>query len=137
MELNGTDQTPALPGEIVPTMNTEYVYYASNVKQGDAWTPSVLAYAVDGSGDAKIVGSGSFPAAVDDGVICATDRVESESDVLGYASVVSLRDGESADVLTVNAADSQWCISGVWASRDLRVVAFSHAAENQGCYIGV
>ncbi len=136
-ELNGTDQTPALPGEIVPKMNAEYVYYASNVKQGDAWTPSVLAYAVDGSGDAKIVGSGSFPAAVDDGVICATDRVESESDVLGYASVVSLRDGESTDVLTVNAADSQWCISGVWAPRDLRVVAFSHAAENQGCYIGV
>lgn len=28
-ELNGTDQTPALPGEIVPKMNAEYVYYAS------------------------------------------------------------------------------------------------------------
>lgn len=45
--------------------------------------------------------------------------------------------GEPRQVLTVDTAESDWCISGIWASEGLRVVAFSQATENQGCYIGI
>lgn len=136
-ELNGTDQTPALPGEIVPTANEHHAYYASNVKQGDEWVPTVLSYPVDGSGAGSVVASGSFPAATPKGVLYATDRVKGDADFLGYASVVEQGDSEPKNILTVDAAESGWCVSGVWASEGLRVVSFSHAVENQGCYIGI
>lgn len=91
--LNGTDQVPARPGEIVPTINDRHVYYASNVKQRDSWVPSVLAYPTDGTSSGKVVASGSFPPAAPKGVLYATNRVDSDSDFLGYASMVEQADG--------------------------------------------
>lgn len=135
-ELNGSSDTPELPGEIIPTMNDNDVFYASNVKRGDFWSPQVLKYDLK-SGKRSIVGAGSFPWAVDGGVLYATDRIESSDDMLGYSRLVfDGGDGEK-DVLTVDSAQSNWCISGVWASKKLHVVAFSNAVEPSGCYVGI
>lgn len=134
-ELNDTAETPALPGEVVPTMNGDKVYYASNVRRGDEWVPSVLECNVDGSGDCRVIAPGSFPAAIADGVLYATDFVDDGTTGTGY-SAVALHDGSISNVLTVDSAVSGWCVSGIWASEGLRVVSFSNSVENQGCYLG-
>lgn len=134
-EVNGTSETPALPGEIVPTMNEENVYYASNVRKGDSWVPSILECDIDGSESCHIVASGSFPAAVPGGVLYATDYIDDGTAGAGYSAVVR-RDDSASKVLTVDSASSGWCVSGIWASEGLRVVAFSNSRESQGCYLG-
>lgn len=102
-ELNDTAETPALPGEVVPTMNGGKVYYASNVRRGDEWVPSVLECNVNGSGDCRVIAPGSFPAAIADGVLYATDFVDDGTTGTGY-SAVALHDGSISNVLTVDSA---------------------------------
>lgn len=136
-DINGTDQTPALPGETVPTMNSEHVYFSSNVKSGEDWVPSILEFALDGSKDYKVVAAGGFAYAIDGGVLYATDTVVSTDSELGYSSVKELLGDKTVDVLTVDSADSGWCVSGLWAYGDVRVAAFSHAREQSGCYLGI
>lgn len=135
-ELNGRDDTPALPGELVPTMNRDHVYYASNVWHEGSWIPSVLEYAVDGSNAPRVLAAGSYPAAIPDGVLFATNQIESEASELGYSTLARFDGGDVRDVLSVNTAESSWCISGIWASSGLKVVAFSNAREDLGCYLG-
>ena len=116
-------------------MNGDKVYYASNVRRGDEWASSVLECNVDGSGACRVIASGSFPAAIADGVLYATDFVDDGTTRAGY-SAVALHDGSISNVLTVDSAVSGWCVSGIWASEGLRVVSFSNSVENQGCYLG-
>ena len=45
-ELNGTNATPQTYGEIVPTANDDYVYFASNIKINGKWQESVLSWSL-------------------------------------------------------------------------------------------
>ncbi|WP_446716995.1 hypothetical protein [Bifidobacterium angulatum] len=65
-ELNGTNATPQTYGEIVPTANDDYVYFASNIKINGKWQESVLSWSLKSAetqDKADIIGSGNFPAA--------------------------------------------------------------------------
>lgn len=136
-DLNGTDETPSLPGEVVPTTNSSHAYYATALKDGDTWSPAVVQCDVNGGGRVKVVGDGYFPYATSNGVLYATDYVTSDDDNLGYSTLVERSGSSERDVLSVDSAVSKWCISGVWASASMRVVAFSNAVESGGGYLGI
>lgn len=136
-ELNGTDETPSLPGEVVPTVNSSHAYYATAYKDGEAWTPVVIQCDANGDGRAEVIGAGYFPHATSDGVLYATDYVMSDEVNLGYSTLIERSGSTERDVLSVDSANSKWCISGIWACDSMRVVAFSNAVESDGCYLGI
>ncbi|NMN00829.1 hypothetical protein G1C96_1408 [Bifidobacterium sp. DSM 109958] len=144
-ELNNTDATPTVYGEVLPTFNDSTAYFASNVNDGGQWHETVLAYALDGSAPAQRIGAGNFPAATTQGVIYASDAASaSTKGFRGYATLKRHDASGDATVLTVKpagdgngAANTAWGISGVWASAQYRAVSFSDGSNADGSYIGL
>lgn len=136
-ELNGTDQTPMLDGEVVPTANASDAYFASYRQVDGEWRPCVLSYDLDAaSGEPVVVGEGSYPAAVDGGALWAGD-VLSSGDSLGYGALYLWDGSDSTEVLSLSSDEGSWSISGVWASAGHRVVSLSSSDAARGAYIGV
>lgn len=135
--LNGTDKTPLLDGEVVPTANDEYALYASNVKDGDGWVASVLAYdlAQEG-GEPVVVGEGCYPAAVDGGAYWAGDGSVTEEGTF-YQTLYRWDGSESSKVFSVASESGTWGVTGVWACGDSQVVCLSSNDPAAGAYIGV
>ena len=134
--VNGRNDTPSIVGEVVPTANDDYAFFASNVLAGDSsWECDVLAMPVDG-GDVRKLGEGSFPAAVSGGVLFATSRVSDGH----YAKVCSARNGSLTAAktrLTVKSGSDQWGVTGVWASGNYKAVSFSPASASSQTYVGL
>lgn len=134
--VNGRNDTPSIVGEVVPTANSNYAFFASNVLAGDSsWECAVLAMPVDG-GDVRKLGEGSFPAAVSGGVLFATSRMSDGH----YAKVRSARNGSLTAAkmrFTVKSDSDQWGVTGVWASGNYRAVSFSPVNETDQTYVGL
>ncbi|MDD7199025.1 MAG: hypothetical protein PUH37_03585 [Parafannyhessea umbonata] len=134
--VNGRNDTPSIVGEVVPTANDDYAFFASNVLAGDSsWECDVLAMPVDG-GDVRKLGEGSFPAAVSGGVLFATSRVSDGH----YAKVCSARNGSLTAAktrLAVKSGSDQWGVTGVWASGNYKAVSFSPASASSQTYVGL
>ena len=136
-DLNGTDETPMLDAEVVPTTNGEQVFYASFHKAGEGWEPCVVAYDLaDSAADAVVVGEGCYPAAVPGGVLWAGDHVEEEG-ALGYGALLHWDGTSSERVFTLSSDEGSWSISGVWASDGWRAVSLSSSDASKGSYIGI
>lgn len=137
-DLNDTDETPTLGAEVVPTTNGEQVLFASMRADGDAWSPSVLAYGLASPGaDPVVVGEGCYPAAIEGGAVYAGDVVTSEEGAVFYHGLYRWDGSESSRVFSVSSEGDSWGISGVWASGSWRVVSFSSTDASAGSYIGV
>ena len=138
-KLNGTDQTPLLDGEIVPTCNAKTAFFASESKSDGDWLPQVLAYALDGieDQDATVVGSGSYPSATDDGCIWAGDVSSVDSGAFVFSALYAWNGNESTKVFSISSSSGTWTISGAWTCGDRRVVSFSSDGADNGAYIGI
>ena len=138
-KLNGTDQTPLLDGEIVPTCNEKTAFFASQASNDGNWQPQVLAYDLDGSEDqdATTVGSGSYPAATDNGCIWAGDVSSVDSGAFVFSALYAWSGSENSKVFTLSSANGTWTISGAWAYGDRRIVSFSSDGADNGAYIGI
>ncbi|MBW3092936.1 hypothetical protein KIH79_08385 [Bifidobacterium sp. 82T10] len=93
-DLNGREDTRALGEEVVPTFNGTHAYFATTVPDPDDddfddWDPRVIAMRLDGSGKPQIIGYGSYPAAVDGGVLYASTDPDDDD---RYRDVVSYTD---------------------------------------------
>ncbi|TPF93959.1 hypothetical protein [Bifidobacterium sp. UTBIF-78] len=164
-DLNGRDDTPPTYGEVVPTFNQRNAYFAANVFKNNVWQESILQYPLDVAGQSaestsrsRIVAAGNFPAAVDDGVIFATDATQN-NDFRAYAALKRATDTATGDrdqsgapaqssnsgtqpaapttIFTVHSANNAWGIAGVWAHGTYRAVAFSDGTQQSGNYIGL
>ena len=135
--LNGTKETPTAPGDVVPTANDENAYFTSATKDGNgSWKLSVIALPLDGSG-AKTLADGNYPAAVEGGVLYATDPVnEGAREAPRYARVARAANSGNGEVLSVSS-DGSWGITGLWAAGDKRVICVSSGDVSQGSYLGV
>lgn len=134
--VNGRKDTPSIVGEVVPTANDAYAFFASNVLAGDSlWECDVLAMPVNG-GDVQRLGEGSFPAAVSGGVVFATSRLADGH----YAKVCSASNDSLTTAktrLAVRSGSDQWGVTGVWASGNYRAVSFSPASGTGQTYVGL
>lgn len=156
-DINGRDDTPALGGDIVPTANQSTAFFASNIANGDHWTPSVLAFPLAG-GSHTVIDEGNYPAAVADGVIYAGDAQQAD-DSTGFPAYATLKRSVGAQGAASGAGDAvfevksssdaaqsktqsadseqgQWGIAGVWAHEGYRAVAFYNGNVESGTYIG-
>lgn len=135
--LNGTDETPMLDGEILPTANGSNVFFASMAKDGDSWKPEVLSWTLGRDmGVVTVIGEGSYPAAVSDGCLWAT-RPDYRDSGTFYGSLSSWAGGSSSTVFNVRFLEGTWGISGVWASSGYRAVCLSSDDASRGCYVGI
>ncbi len=136
-DLNGTDETPMLDAEVVPTANAKNAFFASYRKEGENWVPSVLAYDLDAADqDATVLGEGCYPAATTEGALWAGD-VASLDEALSYGTLYRWDGSESTPVFSVSSEGDTWSISGVWASDGYRAVSFSSSDATAGAYIGI
>lgn len=135
-DLNGSNDTPQLPGEVLPTANDDCAYFASYMSVDGRWVPVVLSYALDTS-ERAVIATGSYPYAANGGVYFAGDQIDSSDGSLGFSSVRHFDGANMSTKLTVDTGASQWCVSGVWMSDSLSVVSFSNAASDQGAFIGI
>lgn len=140
-DLNGRDDTPPTYGEVVPTFNQQHAYFAANVFKNDVWQESILQYSLDSSdgsntGKPRIVALGNFPAAVDDGVIFATDAAQ-KNDFRAYATLKHDNGTQASTIFVVHSANNAWGIAGVWTHGAYRAVAFSDGTQQSGNYIGL
>lgn len=136
-ELNQTDNTPRIDGEVVPTFNNSAIYFASNVPEANVWTCKILEYDLE-SKTRKIIESGSYPAAIDSGVVFASNEISNDN-TLGYASVSRHSDGVTEEIFHLKDA-SNWSIAGIWACGEYRAVCVSPLNEShmaQGSYVGL
>ena len=140
-DLNGRDDTPPTYGEVVPTFNQRNAYFAANVFKDNVWQESILQYSLDLSGGSntdvpRIVALGNFPAAIDNGVIFATDAAQ-KNDFRAYATLKHDNGTQTSTIFTVHSANNAWGIAGVWAHGAYRAVAFSDGTQQSGNYIGL
>lgn len=136
--LNGRDDTPQIYGEVVPTFNSSHAFFSSNVLRDGSWVESVLSFDLNASADTepRVVGDGNFPAAVNGGVLYASDAAQKDQ-FRAYATL-KYDDGQSAtNVFTVHSDGDKWGISGVWAHGKYRAVSFSDGTADSGNYIGL
>ena len=123
--------------DIVPTMNAENAFFSTAVQEGDALSTLVLSYSLTEDEPGAVLAEGGFPAATDEGVVFASDPADAAADPFSYSKVSACEAGTTNPVLTVSSPDSSWHVSGVWASGDKRVVAFSSTDASAGSYLGV
>ena len=140
-DLNGRDDTPPTYGEVVPTFNHQHAYFAANVFKNNVWQESILQYSLDSSdgnntGKPRIVALGNFPAAIDNGVIFATDAAQ-KNDFRAYATLKHDNGTQASTIFTVHSNTNTWGIAGVWAHDAYRAVAFSDGTPQSGNYIGL
>ncbi|NMM95078.1 hypothetical protein [Bifidobacterium oedipodis] len=159
IDINGRDDTPALGSDIVPTANQSTAFFASNIANGDHWTPSVLAFPLAG-GSHTVIDEGNYPAAVADGVIYASDAQPTD-DSTGFPAYATLKRSVGKQGAAAGAGDTvfemkpssdavqskaqsaggnqgsgPWGIAGVWAHEGYRAVAFYNGNVESGTYIG-
>ena len=91
----------------------------------------------DGRRTRRCSGRRRVSAATDEGVVFASDPADAAADPFSYSKVSACEAGTTNPVLTVSSPDSSWHVSGVWASGDKRVVAFSSTDASAGSYLGV
>lgn len=153
-DLNGRDDTPPTYGEVVPTFNQRNAYFAANTlgangggtdgnDTGGAWQESILQYPLDSAGHSvenaskpRIVAAGNFPAAVDGGVLFATDATQ-KNDFRAYAKLKHDNGTQATTIFIVHSNTNTWGIAGVWAHGAYRAVAFSDGTQQSGNYIGL
>jgi hypothetical protein len=136
-DLNGAGVTRTTYGEVVPTANATTAYFASNRVSGDSQETVVLSAPLDGSSSMSVLDVGSYPAAVDGGVLYATD-LASPDHLDSYATLRRATvDGALSDVLAVTSDDGTWGVSGVWAHDGFRAVAFTDGDSSSGTYVGL
>lgn len=135
--LNGTDKTPMLDGEILPTANDSNAFFASMTKSDEAWKPTVVSWALGHSlGATTVIGEGSYPAAISDGCLWAANPDYEDSGTY-YHSLSRWNGSSSSDVFSLQSETGTWGISGVWASDVYRVVGFSSDDSSRGSYLGI
>lgn len=122
-------------GDVVPTMNDKEAYFSTAIQAGDAWRAVVVSCGLSGSG-LDILAEGGYPAAVDDGVLCATGLADA-SNLLNFSEVSLFAEAGKSTVLSVAPDDLSWRVSGIWAYGDKRAVAFNSDESAAGSYIGV
>ena len=135
--LNGTDKTPMLDGEILPTANDSNAFFASMTKSDETWKPTVVSWALGHSlGATTVIGEGSYPAAVSDGCLWAANPDYEDSGTY-YHSLSRWNGSSSSHVFSLQSETGTWGISGVWASDVYRVVGFSSDDPSRGSYLGI
>lgn len=135
--LNGTPDTPAVGGEVVPTCNETHAFFSSCLAEGDSWSPAVLAFDLSKSEQkGEVIGTGNYPAAIEGGALWASAQIQAGDGTL-FGSLEQWDGGDSESVFSVTSDDGSWGISGVWASDGRRVVSFSSTDSSQGSYIGI
>lgn len=132
-DLNGTRQTPLLDAEVVPVTDGANAYFATNLLSDGTWVPSVICCNLDGTEQPVVIGSGAYPAVVEDGALWAALNDD------GSALCTALKHWngkENRNVFTLDP-DNSWGISGVWACGGTHAVALSATDSAQGSYVGV
>lgn len=164
-DLNGREDTRSLSEEIVPTFNDAHAYFATNVPElgsDDDWEARIIAMNLDGSGKPRVIGNGSYPAAIGNGVLYASTDPDDDDryrDVVSYTDVggktksivrfsVGVECGSSSGVARRDrnerndcGDDDDWSIAGLWAYGNYRAMAVTNTdgAEhgNPDTYIGI
>lgn len=135
---NGSSDTPITPGEVGPTFNDREAYYAGFVRNGaGAYKLSVIGMPFNGSENPMIIAEGSYPAAVDDGVIFAVSSHHGKE--ASRYSAVAFKGTDSKKVKNtfsiVDRGSKRYGISGIWACGSNRVVSFTSKNASKGSYI--
>ena len=135
--LNETHDTPRLPGEIVPTFNSKYVCFASNVSIDNSWHPKVIVYDREDDFKRYIVADGSYPCASCNQVLyaCSTEKEMMYNQLMGW-------DGLSSEKIFSIDQSNLWGISGIWSSSSVIAVSISENptsidCQGRGAYIGL
>ena len=139
-EINGTNATPQTYGEIVPTANDDYAYFASNIRINGTWQESVLSWSLKSTGTqgkATIIDSGNFPAATQKGVIYASSAEQKTNKFKAYSKLMRNDGQASSTVFSLSSKNAKWGISGIWAHGNYRAVSFSDGTIDSGNYIGL
>lgn len=135
--LNGTADTPAVGGDVVPVCNESHAFFSSCVSEGDGWAHAVAAFDLSKANQmGEVIGMGNYPAAVEGGALWASDQLEAGGGTL-YGALSRWDGSSSTEVLTVSSDDGSWGISGVWAAGGHVAVCLSSEAADSGCYVVV
>lgn len=131
--LNGTPETPAIGGEVVPVCNDTQAFFSSCLSEGDGWSPAVIAFDLSEEEQrGEVIGTGNYPAAVKGGALWASGQLDDGDGAL------SRWDGsESTEIFSVVSNEGVWGISGVWARGGHVAVCFLSVDGASGCYIGI
>ena len=135
--LNGTSETPAIGGEVVPVCNDTHAFFSSCLSEGDGWSPAVIAFDLfEEEQRGEVIGSGSYPAAVEGGALWASGQLDDGDGTL-YGALSRWDGSESTEIFSVASDEGVWGISGVWARGGHAAVCFSSVDGASGCYIGI
>ena len=135
--LNGTPETPAIGGEVVPVCNDTHAFFSSCLSEGDGWSPAVIAFDLsEGEQRGEIIGAGNYPAAIEGGALWASGQLDDGDGTL-YGALSRWDGNESAEIFSVVSDEGVWGISGVWARGGHAAVCFSSVDGTSGCYIGI
>lgn len=135
--LNGTPETPAIGGEVVPVCNDTQAFFSSCLSEGDGWSPAVVAFDLSEEEQrGEVIGSGNYPAAVEGGALWASGQLDDGDGTL-YGALSRWDGSESTEIFSVVSNEGVWGISGVWAQGGHAAVCFSSVDGASGCYIGI
>lgn len=135
--LNGTSETPAIGGEVVPVCNDTHAFFSSCLSEGDGWSPAVIAFDLfEEEQRGEIIGAGNYPAAVEGGVLWASGQLDDGDGTL-YGALSRWDGSESTEFFSIASNKGVWGISGVWARGGHVAVCFSSVDGASGCYIGI
>lgn len=135
--LNGTPETPAIGGEVVPVCNDTHAFFSSCLSEGDGWFPAVVAFDLSEEEQrGEVIGTGNYPAAVEGGALWASGQLDDGDGTL-YGALSRWDGSESAEIFSVVSDEGVWGISGVWARGGHVAVGFSSVDGTSGCYIGI
>ena len=135
-QLNGTKETPRLPGEIVPTFNNEHICFASNVLIDGEWIPQIIVYDREEDYSRHLLAYGNYPCASKSQILYAGYSREE----LLYNQLIGW-DGETTEEIFSIDESGSWSISGIWSSPSVMAVSISEDSsltncEEKGTYIG-
>lgn len=135
--LNGTSETPAIGGEVVPVCNDTHAFFSSCLSEGDGWSPAVIAFDLSEEEQrGEVIGAGNYPAAVEGGALWASGQLDDGDGTL-YGALSRWDGSESTEIFSVASDEGVWGISGVWARGGHAAVCFSSVDGASGCYIGI
>lgn len=135
--LNGTFETPAIGGEVVPVCNDTHAFFSSCLSEGGGWSPAVVAFDLSEEEQrGEVIGTGNYPAAIEGGALWASGQLDDGDGTL-YGALSRWDGNESAEIFSVVSDEGVWGISGVWARGGHAAVCFSSVDGTSGCYIGI